>query len=272
MKRILLIVLSICLVLSVCACKKDADSGTDSKRQFSRLKSVVISYEGKTEKYYISWEENLCRFESPNGNSQNFYGLDTVLTFEGKFNPETKIFSIAKAAKAEEEGFELPIFMYDSNERVVLIYNEDNPFETFAVSYDDNGLPSIDGVSLYDRYDKDSRTFSFENSRGHNNGVYFKNYEYITIGKNGQFDKVTEVIYESTNGEDYYKAKEHEDYKKYTYDDKGNLVKYEMLSADVEISFEYYDEYISHIWERVIPLWYVDFFKMYLYSLLWYIE
>lgn len=226
--------------------------GGASASSFTRLTSVTVVRDGESQSYSVSWTENGCSFANGDG------------LYSFVFDKE----SFTLTLKWENE--ELPIFEYDSNGRIILIYNEDNPSETFEVSYDDNGCPVIDGETLKE-YNPADKTLTIGKGGGgerdeEGNGYNYTNYHIRTYGDKGQIlsvDKKTVTTYSDGRVEEKVSA----DAEKYTYDENGNMITYQ--NKYVQILFTYSNEKISHEWERILPVTYIDFFSMFDLPLFW---
>lgn len=275
MKRLLSILLLISVLLLAfagCAPSDGSDDGGKKDKDpdsvnFKRLKRVTVTYEGETVVCNVSWDENVCNFES-----YMDYFKDPIENYKGIFDPESKKFSILWLSN----DIELPVFIYDDDQKITEIFNEDKPTESWKISYDKNGVPSLDTESELFTYDADTKTVTRSKGQSlrNDNGVITRtdSYREYIIGKDGRFEKVTYVAYTAVGDAEPEKSKEIPDYEKYSYDDDGNLIKYERHDGSCVIEFEYYDEAVSHNWERVIPIHYIDIFDIYVTPLTWYLK
>lgn len=272
MKKCLILALTIILTLSMCACTPKQAKSNTKKETLSgstvnhlRLKRVTTTYEGETTVCNLTWDADGCHFES----YMNYY-KDDIENYLGFFDTDERVFSITMFR--EDGDLTIPIFQYDKNQTIIKMYNEDRPTESWDVTYDDHGIATIDGRTLC-VYDAEARSVKRPLSSGSTNGVPEETYEVATIDKNGNFQTVTRITYVGDENGDFQKDSEEVDYKKYTYDANGNLIKYEEpLNDGLVIEFEYYDQPVEHAWERVIPVHYIDFFDVYFIPFLWYVK
>ena len=156
MKKVLSFLMTVIILLAMSACDKDNgnesfDSNIDdttstsadpsgSKIVFHRLKKVTVTAYGKTIECNITWDNNTCYFES-----YMDYVKDPIKNYQGVFEPETNTFSIFWK-KDDGTTRELPVFVYDDDQRITSVYNEDDPSEIWSVTYDENGVPLVDGT------------------------------------------------------------------------------------------------------------------------------
>ena len=275
MKKFLALLLAASMLLicfAGCADTGVSDNPDDSEdsekgNALNRIKKVTVTYEGETIVCNATWEDNVCNFES----YMNYF-KDPIEDYKGVFDPESKKFSILWPSKE----IELPVFRYDDQQRIIEVYNEDDPSESWAVTYDENGVPTLDGDIEMFNYDADNKIVSLQGGGGSSNkdGVITesKYYSEMKMSPDGNFEKVTHVTYSHNGDGNFQKTSEIPDYEKYTYDKNGNLVRYERHDGSCVIEFEYYDEPIQHIWERTIPIHYIDIFDIYTTSLMWYLK
>lgn len=106
------------------------------------------------------------------------------------------------------------------------------------------------------------------------NGVAHESYDVVTLDDNGCFIGVDRLTYTDGGKGNFTLTDTKENYYKYTYDTKGNLIRYEepYNSDGFVIEYEYYDEPIHHLWEAIIPIHYIDVFEIYAIPFLWYLN
>ena len=272
MKKWLILILTIALTLSMCACTPKQTKGNTKQETLSanaatylRLKRVTTTCDGETTVCNLTWDAEGCHFES----YMNYYKND-IEDYLGFFDADERVFSITMFR--EDGDLTIPIFQYDENQTIVKMYNEDRPTESWDVTYDENGIATVDGHTLC-VYDPEARTVRRQLSSGSTNGVPDETYEVATIDKEGNFRSVSRLTYVGDGNDSFRLDSEEVDYKKYTYDKNGNLIKYEEPNNDgLVIEFEYDDQPVEHAWERVIPVHYIDVFEMYFIPFLWYVK
>lgn len=272
MKKYLILALTIILSFSLCACtpkqtKNNAKTDTPSGNAANhlRLKRVTTTYDGETTVCNLTWDAEGCHFES----YMNYY-KDDIENYLGFFDANERVFSITMFR--EDGDLTVPFFQYDENQTIIKVYNEDKPTESWDVTYDANGIAAIDDQTLCE-YDEETRTIKRQLSAGSTNNIPHKTYEVATLDKNGNYQSVSYVKYMSDENGVFQKSSEKANCKIYTYDQDGNLIKYEEPDNDaLVIEFEYYDQPVEHIWERVIPVHYIDIFDAYFTPFLWYVK
>lgn len=267
----LCVLLALCMAFAICACGKPAADSSEKEPQENkesimrnRLKHVTVTYDGETVECDISWQENACVFES-----YLDYPKAPIKEVHGAFDPESKVYSWMWTSDRGE--INLPIFQYDDEGKITKVYNEDDPTEIWDVTYDADNVPSIDGRKWFE-YDADKRCITTQVGGGSYEGVAYKTYEEIVIGANGQIEKVSRVKYVEDGNGVFQRESEETDYRKYTYDKNGNLVKYEEPDNGFTIIFEYYDDPIRHVWEQTIPIHYINFFEVFVTPFMWYLK
>lgn len=249
----LLLSLSLLLCLLVGCDETSEENGGGEKTTFLRLSSVTRTYDGESVTYQVTWNGEACSFETGEGD----YRTD--------FDTETNIFSI------HFTDLSLPVFMYDENQTIIKLYNEDDPSESLNILYDEYGFPQVEGMDWYSGYDPEKRQVKVSSgggSRTDEDGTWesYTNYEIRTFDKYGNISvcdglKVTEKS-DGTVTEETWK-----DYFKYIYDEHGNLLRAE--GDGVVIEYQYTEEPIHHAWERIVPIFYMDFFMVYDLPLFW---
>ncbi len=278
MKKALSILLMLILLLGLCACGNSDTQTTEpstsnnivsnSNPTLNRLKKVTVTAEGKTIECNIIWDDNTCYFES----YMNYYN-DPIEDYRGVFDPETNTFSIVWDT---EDGttMELPVFDYNDDQKIIAMYNEDNPSEVWSVTYDENGVPYLMGSVPLFEYDPTTKQIKRPYSRGSTEGVAYEEYDVVTLDDNGCFVGVDRLTYTDDGTGTLKLTDTKEDYYKCTYDESGNLIRYEepYNSYGFVIEYEYYDEPIQHLWEIIIPIHYIDVFLIFQVPFLWYLN
>ena len=279
MKNFVLFLIAILLLFSLCACGKERPADNPqhgsvettapaNKPTLNRLKKVTVTAEGMTIECNVTWEENLCNFES----YMNYY-KDEINMYQGVFDPQTGTFSI-RWPREDGETYELPVFDYDEDQRIVAMYNEDDPSEVWGVTYNQNGVAQLDGEHTLFEYDPATRQVKRLYSSGSTNGIPHKKYDVTTLDANGCFIGVDRVIYKDDGTGNFQLKETLSDYYKYTYDENGNLIRYEEpYNPDgFVIEYQYYDEPIEHLWQIIIPIHYIDVFQIFELPFLWYLK
>lgn len=219
---------------------------------FNRLVAVTVVDDGESESYSVTWKTNGCTFTHEDG------------VYSYSFDPASRTLSLLN------DELELPLFDYDDKGVIVLVYNEDKPTETFEIQYDKNGVPTLDEYTLGE-YDPATRKLTVQKGGGgemdeQGNKFEYDYYDERTYGDKDMIlsvDRITITTYSDGTVEEKVKK----DVEKYTYDENGNMTKYE--KKDKVIHFVYSEEKISHEWERVVPVGYIDFFCLFDLPLLW---
>ncbi len=261
--KILSLLLAAFMLLCVAGCNdKNVGDGnthpeTAPKAQFNRLASVRVTDDGEVTELAVVWEENLCRISGD--------GQVTV----GSFDPQARTFNLKVGQTA------LPVCDFDQNGKIIMLYNEDKPTETWAVTYDEKGWPAIEGYDgWYTLQDAQNRVIKCGSGGGgehdeNGNSISYRNYDVRTFDKNGNIVSVDQLKVTTVNdGEPTQSTKK--DIEKYTYDENGNLIKYQR--GDLTVEYTYSDAKISHVWERMIPICYVNFFYLYDLPMFWYLQ
>ena len=270
LKKYALFLFCALLLLSLTACqtggntKRDADKEKSSSTQtsFRRLDSVTIQREGEEAvTYHVNWNNDSCTFVTDD------FEDGVLATFDNQ------VFSIEFTNSGGGKTI-LPIVKFDDDEKIVLIYNEDDPTETFDVTYDENGLPVWEMTEAQEYYQYDEATGTVRvkagsGSTGDNQGNILKkytNYEVRTLDEWGNIRSVDMLtITEYSDGTTEEKLKENEF--TYEYDEDGNLLS--LTVGRSSYTFTYTNEKIHHTWERMIPVAYLDFFYWFDYPLFW---
>ena len=287
-KKFLSLVLVLCFIFLICSCGNNTkkagsennnsfnlSSETDStKLLFNRLKKVTVTYDGETNIYNVVWNEANCDFEHYFN-----YPKDPTVNAKGLYNPETRVFSI----KSEMEGemFDLPVHEYNSDQKIIKVFNEDRPGEYWTVIYNIDNVPmwtnSENTKQELFTFDPEKRVISKQtgsssskNEDGtHTECRYYKEY---TIDTLGNILKVNKSTYSHNGDGNYQKTDEIVDYEKYFYDNNGNIIRYECANrSNMIVEFEYYDDTIQHIWERILPISYIEIFDIYTTPFFWYL-
>lgn len=279
MRKVLSLMLALLMVFSLCACEKDTkeeapkesipaeDTPSDSKPALNRLKKVTITTQGQSFECNVTWKENECSFTYYTSYSRNI-----STEYQGMYDPEKKEFSVIWVSD-EGTTTQLPVFQYDDDQKIIRVYNEDNPTESWEVTYDEHNIPTIDG-RVWLNYDPETKQIKQMCGSGHNEGIQYENYKVTTLDDNGHCIGVDMLTYEQDDNGEFQLTSRQDDYQKYTYDENGNLIRYEEPYNEdgFVIEYEYYDEPISHLWELLIPISYIDFFNIYTIPFLWYLS
>ncbi len=284
MKKVLSFLMAVIMLFALSACNRDNSNdslgntpgntstpdnmASNSKPILNRLKKVTVTYEGETIECNITWDDNTCYFES----YMNYF-KDPIENYRGVFEPETNTFSIVWD---QENGttIEMPVFDYNDDQKIIAMYNEDNPSEVWNVTYDENGVPSLMGGKPLFEYDPTTKQVKRFYSSGSTEGVAHETYDVVTLDDNGCFIGVDRLTYTDDGTGTLKLTDTKEDYYKYTYDESGNLIRYEEPhnSDGLVIEYEYYDEPIQHLWEIIIPIHYIDVFEIFEVPFLWYLN
>lgn len=270
LKRSLIVILAMLIAIPLFACKNETvDEGLKDAQTFNtvtsnRLKKIVCNYEDISVTCNITWAGNTCNFES----YMNFFRND-IENYQGVFDPDSKVFSIVW--QSEDGNITIPVFQYDENQQIIRIYNEDNPTESWDVTYTDEGVAIVNDAPWFS-YDSEKKTITKHISSGHTEGIPFQNYEEFSLDEANNIVSTKHLHYVDNGDGKYQLQTETPNYKIYTYDENQNLIKYEEPGSDLVITYEYYDEPIQHVWENTIPIHYVDIFDIYTVSLFRYLK
>ena len=255
MKRIICALFLLCAFLftaSGCDELLGQGSGQSAGASFNRLVAVTVVDDGETESYSVSWTDNGCSFSNDEG------------IFDFKFDKSKRTLTL------KGNNIDLPIFDYNDKEEIILVYNEDDPDETFEVVYDQNGCPSVDGRS-WGEYDPATKKLTVQKGGGGESDEQGNTVKYVysDVRTYGDKDMILSVdrVTTTTYSDGTVQEKVKNDIEKYTYDENGNMIKYERNNK--QILFTYSDEKISHQWERVVPVSYIDFFAIFDLPLFW---
>lgn len=230
----------------------DPSLGKDGA-SFKRLASVTVTDEGETDTYIAQWSENSCRI----------VGKETLIA---TYDPESRIFSL------QMDDFSIPVFDYDESGKIINLYNEDDPDEKWAITYDENMWPAIaDYDGLYTIVDANARIIKRSSGGGgesdeNGNRTTYRNYDVRTLDKNGnviKVDRITETYVNDGEPTESTKA----DIEKYTYDESGNVIKFQR--GDLTVQFTYTNEKIQHNWERTLAIYYINPFYIFELPLFW---
>lgn len=271
MKKVLSFLMAVIILLAMSACDKDDGQGSDpseSQIVFHRLKKVTVTAYGETIECNVTWDDNICYFES-----YMDYAKNPIKNCQGVFEPETNTFSLLVK---QDDGMtmELPVFVYDDGQHITSVFNEDNPSESWTITYDENGVPLVDGRHTLFEYDPTTKQVKLLYSGGRTDGVDYEEYDLFSLDNNGRFVGVDRLTYKDDGNGNFQLTDTKEDYYKYTYDENGDLIRYEepYNKFGFVIEYEYYDEPIHHIWEVIIPIHYIDFFEIYKIPFFWYLK
>ena len=95
MRKVLSLSLALCMVFALFACEKDdkdglpkdststEDTPSDTKPILNRLKKVTVTVQGQIIECNVTWEENVCHFES-----YMDYFKNPVEDYRGVLDPE----------------------------------------------------------------------------------------------------------------------------------------------------------------------------------------
>lgn len=277
MKRVLSFLIAAIMLFFLSACEKEGskdpgDPGSSDPVSggpvLHRLKKVTVTAGGKNIECNITWEDNTCYFES----YMNYY-KDPIENYRGVFAPETRTFSIIWD---REDGttLEIPVFDYDDDQRIISVYNEDAPSEVWAVTYDENGVPSYGGRAPFEYDPATKQVKRLYSGSVTQDGVSKKNYDVATLEDHGGLVSVDRLTYTEDQAGNVQLTDTKKDFYKITYDENGDVIRYEepYYEGGFVIEYEYYDEPIHHLWEVTIPIHYIDIFEIYVVPFLWYLK
>ena len=241
---------------------EDETSLSQENITFKRVKSVTIYNDNLTPyTYEITWDGDICSF------TMTEFGWDPCRT-DASFDAETGAFSVhRKPDEAQEDDVtDVMLCSFDEQGRIISVARTGD-MGSFDVSYDENGWPQGDALAILGvETDKESMRYSYSYA-GVASSDYHKSYRrVITMDPLGNAMKADSLVITKYNTGETEESLT-ENFETYTYDEDGNLLKYETNNGYVE--FTYTDEVIHHSWERLIPFLCYDFTLIYTAPLFW---
>lgn len=286
----LIIVSMLITVLGGCGGETADDNQTDSVAQktaaaqfpHKRLQSVTVydKEEGTTETYDVEWKDDGCYFRTDD------YGEDIDYYFY--LDDETNIFHVAGTAyeSSEPEQVDFPVYQFDDEGKIIKLWNIHFDSAEIDVTYDENGLPAFAGYDpsvdvILDEYtfDFEKRDLEYKFGGGGSQDEYGNQettdaYEINALNEYGDPLDSRSRFVKKYNGELVSDETKVDDHIKYTYDENGNLIRFETYHSVK--TFTYSDETVHHPWER-LPIYmyterYDEFGVIYIYPFLWYVK